>query len=64
MILWNSAVLAMKKPFSFGWEKGDGGGYEIRICDPSRRKSRDTSGLTAEFKPFRGFMESDMSGLS
>ena len=24
----NSAVLAMKKPFSFGWEKGDGGGYE------------------------------------
>lgn len=26
----NTAVLAMKKPFSFGWEKGDGGGYEIR----------------------------------
>ena len=24
----------MKKPFSFGWEKGDGGGYEIRNFKP------------------------------
>ncbi|MDO8169632.1 hypothetical protein QAA45_07160 [Bifidobacterium breve] len=26
----NAAVLAMKKPFSYGWEKGMSGGYEIR----------------------------------
>jgi hypothetical protein len=27
----NTAVLAMKKPFSFGWEKGLSGEYEI-LC--------------------------------
>lgn len=54
---WNTAVLAMKKPFSYGWEKGMSGGYEIRThATPSMHLS-ETCGSLFELPTEHGFTE-------
>ena len=53
----------MKKPFSFGWEKGDGGGYEIHNFEPRNWRNSNVNRRTAQL-PYRSFRRVVWRGVS